>query len=71
MCHAGIMKQILDGSSQFRIYLDNLKPSSGWINHSDSKQRVFLEWGLYCKRTHQIMTQGKTLLFWEERYYIS
>jgi hypothetical protein len=56
MCQPGIMKQILDGSSRLRIGLDNLKPSSGWINHSESKQRVCLEWGLYGKRAHQIYT---------------
>jgi hypothetical protein len=53
-CQSGIMKQILGGSSRFGIGLDNLKPSSGWINHSESKQRVYLEWGLYGRRTHQI-----------------
>jgi hypothetical protein len=44
------------GSIRFRIGLDNLKPPSGWINHSESKQRVCFEWGFYCKRTHQIYT---------------
>ena len=42
MCQPGIMKQVMDGSSRFRIGLDNFKPSRGWINHSEIKQRVCL-----------------------------
>ena len=52
----GIMKQILDGSGQFISGFNNLKPSCGWIYHSECQQKVFLEWCLYSEGTHQINT---------------